>query len=234
MIAGGVESMSRAPFVCPKPTAAFARNVADLRHRPRVAVRQPADEGAYGVDSMGETAENVAERFDISRADQDAFALRSQQRAVAAQAAGRFAEEIVPVPVSAAARRDPVVVDNDEHPRATTPRRRSPSCHAVSQGRHGDGRQCVGRERRRLRAAASRRRRRRAPGLTPRARIGGAAVAGVRAAHDGHRPGAGDPEAAAATGVQSSDRLDRAERSVRGAGAGGHCASWACRTTRRA
>ena len=79
MIAGGVESMSRAPFVMAKATEAFSPHRRDLRHHHRLALRQPADEEAqYGVDSMPETGENVAEEFQISRADQDAFALRSQ------------------------------------------------------------------------------------------------------------------------------------------------------------
>ena len=115
-IAGGVESMSRAPFVMAKQTAAFGRNTElyDTTLGWRFVNRKLEEQ--YGIDSMAETAENVAEQFGISREDQDAFALRSQQRAEAAIAAGVFAGEIVPVTVPQR-RGEPVVVDRDEHPR---------------------------------------------------------------------------------------------------------------------
>ncbi|HSN52975.1 MAG TPA: acetyl-CoA C-acyltransferase, partial [Woeseiaceae bacterium] len=115
-IAGGVESMSRAPFVMPKQTAAFGRN-AEI-HDTTLGWRfvNPRLEAQYGIDSMAQTAENVAVEFGISRADQDAFALRSQQRAEAAIAAGLFAAEIVAVAV-AEQRGEPAAVDSDEHPR---------------------------------------------------------------------------------------------------------------------
>uniref|UniRef100_UPI0035697678 thiolase family protein n=1 Tax=Shimia sp. TaxID=1954381 RepID=UPI0035697678 len=120
VIAGGVESMTRAPFVMPKAAAAFAR--ANEVHDTTIGWRfvNPAMKRQYGVDSMPETAENVAEDFQVSRADQDAFAFRSQERAAAAQANGRLAREIVPVTIPAR-RGDPVVVERDEHPRQTTP-----------------------------------------------------------------------------------------------------------------
>jgi acetyl-CoA acyltransferase len=115
-IAGGVESMSRAPFVLAKQTAAFGRN-AEL-HDTTLGWRfvNRKLEQQYGIDSMAETAENIADEFGISREDQDAFALRSQQRAEAAIASAVFAEEIVPVSVPQR-KGDPVVVDTDEHPR---------------------------------------------------------------------------------------------------------------------
>jgi 3-oxoadipyl-CoA thiolase len=115
-IAGGVESMSRAPFVMAKQTSAFGRNaeVYDTTLGWRFVNRKLEEQ--YGIDSMAETAENVADDFGISREDQDAFALRSQHRAEAAIASGVFAEEIVPVGVPQR-RGDPVVVDADEHPR---------------------------------------------------------------------------------------------------------------------
>lgn len=115
-LAGGVESMSRAPFVMPKQTAAFGRKaeIYDTTLGWRFVNR--ALERQYGIDSMAETAENVATDFAVSRADQDAFALRSQQRAEAAIAAGRFNDEIVPVTIPAR-RGEPVVVGVDEHPR---------------------------------------------------------------------------------------------------------------------
>ncbi|MGN6086222.1 3-oxoadipyl-CoA thiolase [Trinickia sp.] len=119
MIAGGVESMSRAPFVMGKAESAFSRaaKIEDTTIGWRFV--NPAMRTMYGVDSMPETAENVAFEFGIGREDQDAFALRSQQRAAAAQASGRFDEEIVPVTI-AQKKGDPVVVAKDEHPRATT------------------------------------------------------------------------------------------------------------------
>jgi 3-oxoadipyl-CoA thiolase len=117
-IAGGVESMSRAPFVMPKAEAAFQRTseVYDTTIGWRFV--NPIMKEQYGVDSMPETGENVAEQFCISRQDQDAFAFRSQQRAAKAQAAGVFAEEIVPVEVRG--KRGPAIVSVDEHPRADT------------------------------------------------------------------------------------------------------------------
>ena len=116
-IAGGVESMSRAPFVMPKQTAAFGRNaeIHDTTLGWRFVNRKL--EQQYGIDSMAETAENVADEFGVSREDQDAFALRSQHRAEAAAAAGVFAEEIVAVSVPQR-RGEPLIVDQDEHPRA--------------------------------------------------------------------------------------------------------------------
>ncbi len=119
MIAGGVESMSRAPFVMPKAEAAFSR--ANVVEDTTIGWRfiNPLMKAQYGVDSMPETAENVAEDFDISREDQDAFALRSQQKAVAAMASGRLAAEITPVSIPQR-RGDPRVVDTDEHPRPET------------------------------------------------------------------------------------------------------------------
>jgi acetyl-CoA acyltransferase len=117
ILAGGVESMSRAPFVIAKSTAPFDRNAEmyDTTLGWRFVNRKL--EQQYGVDSMAETAENVAVDYKISREDQDRFALRSQQRAAAAISAGRLAEEIVPVPV-AQRRGDAIPVDTDEHPRA--------------------------------------------------------------------------------------------------------------------
>lgn len=119
IVAGGVESMSRAPFVMPKAETAFARNneVFDTTIGWRFVNKMM--KAQYGVDSMPETAENVAEDFNINRADQDAFALRSQQRAGAAMASGRLAQEIVPVSIPQR-RGDPILVSEDEHPRPST------------------------------------------------------------------------------------------------------------------
>jgi acetyl-CoA acyltransferase len=118
-IAGGVESMSRAPFVMPKAESAFSRTNAVFDTTIGWRFVNPKMKAKYGVDAMPETAENVAADFKVSRADQDAFALRSQQRALAAQASGALAEEIVPVTL-AAKKGDPVVVSKDEHPRETS------------------------------------------------------------------------------------------------------------------
>jgi 3-oxoadipyl-CoA thiolase len=116
-IAGGVESMSRAPFVMGKQTTAFGRNtdLYDTTLGWRFVNRKLEEQ--YGVDSMAETAENVADDFDVSRDDQDAFALRSQQKAEAAIANGLFRDEIVPVTVPQR-KGDPLVIDTDEHPRS--------------------------------------------------------------------------------------------------------------------
>ena len=119
IIAGGVESMSRAPFVMPKAETAFARKneVFDTTIGWRFVNKMM--KAQYGVDSMPETAENVAKDFDVNRADQDAFALRSQQKAGAAMASGRLAQEIVPVSIPQR-RGDPILVSEDEHPRPST------------------------------------------------------------------------------------------------------------------
>ena len=118
VIAGGVECMSRAPFVMPKATSAFSRNAEIYDTTIGWRFVNPLMKKAHGVDSMPETSDNVAVDFEISRSDQDAFAYRSQMRAKRAQAAGRFAEEIVPVKI--AGRRETVSVSIDEHPRPET------------------------------------------------------------------------------------------------------------------
>jgi acetyl-CoA acyltransferase len=118
-VAGGVESMSRAPFVMGKATAAFSRDAQMYDTTIGWRFVNQLMKAQYGVDSMPETAENVAAQFAISREDQDAFALRSQQRTAAAQQAGRFDQEIVPVSIPQR-KGEPLVVDIDEHPRADT------------------------------------------------------------------------------------------------------------------
>ncbi len=178
VVAGGVESMSRAPFVLPKATAAFSR--ASEIHDTTIGWRfvNPLMEKMYGVDSMPETAENVAEEFGIGREDQDAFALRSQQRAARAIASGRLAREIVPVtmpqPKGAA-----LVVAADEHPRETTldklaalptPFRDGGSVTAGNASGVSDGAAALI-----LASEAAARRH----GLTPLARVLGGATAGV-------------------------------------------------------
>ncbi len=178
VIAGGAESMSRAPYVLSKPEAAFSRNQQLFDTTIGWRFVNPLMKQQYGIDSMPETGENVAAEFAISRTDQDAFALRSQQRALRAQADGLFAQEIVAVTLPAR-KGEPVVVDRDEHPRETslealaklaTPFRAGGTVTAGNASGVNDG-ACallIASER----AAAK-------YGLTPRARILGAAVAGI-------------------------------------------------------
>jgi len=178
VIAGGVESMSRAPYVLGKSPTAFGRDQQFFDTVIGWRFVNPLLKKQYGVDSMPETAENLAAHFGITRADQDAFALRSQQRALAAQQAGAFAAELVPVTI--AARKGPAtVVDRDEHPRATTlealaalptPFREGGSVTAGNASGVNDGACAV--------LVASERALGRY-GLQPRARVLGAATAGV-------------------------------------------------------
>ncbi|OCJ66477.1 3-oxoadipyl-CoA thiolase [Agrobacterium tumefaciens] len=119
MIAGGVESMSRAPFVIPKAESAFSRNAEIYDTTIGWRFINPQMKKQYGVDSMPETGDNVAVDFKVSREDQDAFAVRSQAKAAAAQENGRLDKEITPVTVPQR-KGDPVVVSRDEHPRATS------------------------------------------------------------------------------------------------------------------
>ena len=119
IIAGGSESMSRAPFVMSKATSAFDRNAEMYDTTIGWRFVNPKMKSAYGDDTMPSTGENVAQDFQISREDQDAFALRSQEKAAKAQANGRLAAEIVAVEIPQR-KGDPIVVDRDEHPRATT------------------------------------------------------------------------------------------------------------------
>ena len=184
--------MSRAPFVMAKATSAFDRNAEMYDTTIGWRFVNPKMKDAYGDDTMPSTGENVAQEFQVSRDDQDAFALRSQEKAAAAQANGRLAAEIVAVEIPQR-KGDPLVVDKDEHPRATTLEALAKLKPIVRAGRHRHRRQRVGRQRRRgrdhhrlrgsgeaqrpdaARPGARRRRRRRA------------------AAHHGHRPGARRP-----------------------------------------
>jgi len=178
VIAGGVESMSRAPYVLSKADAAYGRNqqLYDTTIGWRFVNSLLKDQ--YGADSMPETGENVAADFEVSRADQDAFALRSQQRALAAQASGVLAEEIVPVTLPVR-KGEPVIVARDEHPRETslealarlpTPFRAGGTVTAGNASGVNDG-ACA------LLIASERAARQYS--LKPMARIAGAAVAGV-------------------------------------------------------
>ncbi|TIP50964.1 MAG: 3-oxoadipyl-CoA thiolase [Mesorhizobium sp.] len=179
MIAGGVESMSRAPFVMPKADTAFSRNAEIYDTTIGWRFVNPLMKKQYGVDSMPETGENVAEDFSVTRADQDAFAVRSQDKAVAAQESGRLAKEITPVTIPQR-KGDAIVVSKDEHPRAgttietlaklPTPFRQGGTVTAGNASGVNDGAAAliIASE-----AAAKKH------GLTPIARILGGAVAGV-------------------------------------------------------
>jgi 3-oxoadipyl-CoA thiolase len=119
VIAGGSESMSRAPFVMPKAQSAFSRNAEIYDTTIGWRFVNPRMKDSYGDDTMPSTAENVAKEYQIAREDQDAFALRSQERTAEAQSSGRLAAEIVPVEI-AQRTGDPVMVQRDEHPRVTS------------------------------------------------------------------------------------------------------------------
>ena len=205
IIAGGVESMSRAPFVMGKAETAFDRR-ADI-HDSTIGWRfvNKLMKQRYGVDSMPETAENVAIEFDVSRADQDAFAVRSQERAAAAAASGRLAVEIAPVAIPQR-KGDPVVVAEDEHPRPgtseeslarlPTPFRDGGTVTAGNASGVNDGAAAliIASE-----AAATRH------GLTPRARIAAMATAGVAPRIMGFGPAPAAAKLLARTGVDLGD-----------------------------
>ncbi|MCO6049259.1 3-oxoadipyl-CoA thiolase [Mesorhizobium sp. RP14(2022)] len=204
MIAGGVESMSRAPFVMPKAESAFSRH-AEI-HDTTIGWRfvNPLMKAQYGVDSMPETGENVAADFQISREDQDVFALRSQEKAAEAQGNGRLAREIVAVTI-AQRKGDPKVVDRDEHPRATTlealaklptPFRESGTVTAGNASGVNDGAAAliIASE-----AAAKRH------GLTPIARLLGGATAGVAPRIMGFGPAPASKKLMARLNLKQSD-----------------------------
>ncbi|GGB94829.1 acetyl-CoA acetyltransferase [Novosphingobium endophyticum] len=204
LIAGGVESMSRAPFVMPKATSAFSR-ICDL-YDTTIGWRfiNPEMEARHGVDSMPETAENVAREFGVSREDQDRFALRSQEKAAAAQVNGRLAAEICPVSVPQR-KGDPLKVDRDEHPRPT-------SLEALSRLKpitRADGTVTAGNSSGVNDGAAAliiaSQEAARAHGLTPRARIVGMAVAGVPPRIMGIGPAPATERLLASTGIALED-----------------------------
>ncbi|WP_252108280.1 MULTISPECIES: 3-oxoadipyl-CoA thiolase [unclassified Halomonas] len=207
LLAGGVESMSRAPFVMGKAEQAFSRqaNTFDTTIGWRFINR--ALKAQFGVDSMPETAENVAEQFGISREDQDAFALRSQQRTAAAMEAGRLREEIVPVEIPRR-KQEALIVDSDEHPRATTtaeqlaklptPFREGGSVTAGNASGVNDGACAV------LLASPEQAER---FGLKPRARVVGMATAGVEPRIMGFGPAPATRKVLAQTGL-TLDQMD--------------------------
>jgi acetyl-CoA acyltransferase len=203
-IAGGVESMSRAPFVMPKADTAFSRNAEIYDTTIGWRFVNPVLKAQYGIDSMPETGENVAEDFQVSREDQDAFALRSQMRASAAIANGRLAREIVPVSIPQR-KGDPVVVDRDEHPRETTldklaqlraPFRAGGTVTAGNASGVNDGAAAL------IIASEAGAR---ANGLTPLARIMGGAAAGVEPRIMGIGPIPATQKLCSRLGVQPGD-----------------------------
>ena len=206
MIAGGVESMSRAPFVMGKADSAFSRKAEIFDTTIGWRFVNPVLKKQYGIDSMPETAENVAEQFKVSREDQDAFAFRSQQKAGRALADGTFADEIVPVSVPRR-KQDPLIVRDDEHPRPQTSlealaklgtpfRREGGSVTAGNASGVNDG-ACallMGSE------AAARR-----WNLKPRARVLGMATAGVEPRIMGIGPAPATQKVLATTGLKLAD-----------------------------
>ncbi len=204
MIAGGVESMSRAPFVMPKAETAFSRNAEIYDTTIGWRFINPLMKAQYGVESMPETGENVAEDFAISREDQDAFALRSQAKAAAAQANGRLAAEITTVTLPQR-KGDAIVVDRDEHPRATTmealaklgtPFRVGGSVTAGNASGVNDGAAALI-----LASAAAAR----TYGLTPIARVLGGATAGVEPRIMGFGPAPASQKLMARLGFGQAD-----------------------------
>ncbi len=187
-VAGGVESMTRAPFVLGKADSAFSRNMNMYDTTLGWRFVNPRLAAMHHPYSMGETGENVAERYKVSRQDQDAYALRSHQRAVAAQRDGRFAEEVVPVPVPQKKGED-VLVTMDEHPRADTSLEKLAALKPVFRK---DGTVTAGNSAGINDGAAAlllmSRSRAEALGLRPRARIITSAVAGVDPAYMGLGP----------------------------------------------
>ncbi|WEK52190.1 MAG: 3-oxoadipyl-CoA thiolase [Candidatus Kaistia colombiensis] len=204
VIAGGVESMSRAPFVMPKAETAFSRNAEIYDTTIGWRFINPLMKAQYGVDSMPETGENVAEDFSVSREDQDRFALSSQAKAAAAQANGRLAREIAPVTIPQR-KGDPVVVDRDEHPRATTiealaklptPFRKGGTVTAGNASGVNDGAAALI-----LASAAAARKH----GLTPIARVLGGAAAGVPPRIMGIGPAPASKKLMARLGLAAAD-----------------------------
>jgi acetyl-CoA acyltransferase len=205
VIAGGVESMSRAPFVMPKADTAFSRKAEIFDTTIGWRFVNPLMKKQYGIDSMPETGENVAEQFQVSRADQDAFAARSQDKAVAAQENGRLAKEIVPVTIPQR-KGEAIVVDKDEHPRPgtsveklaklPTPFREGGTVTAGNASGVNDGAAAL------IVASEAAIRK---YGLTPIARVVGGAVAGVEPRIMGMGPAPASQKLCARLGMKPAD-----------------------------
>jgi acetyl-CoA acyltransferase len=202
-IAGGVESMSRAPFVMPKADSAFSRTNAVYDTTLGWRFVNPKMKAKHGVDQMPETAENVAIDFNVSRADQDAFALRSQQRALAAQASGALALEIVPVTVPSK-KGEPAVVSKDEHPRETTLEALAKLKPIVKEGGSVTAGNASGVNDGSCATLIASEEAAKKHGLTPRARILGMAAAGVAPRIMGIGPAPASKKLAARLGIPIS------------------------------
>ena len=204
VIAGGSESMSRAPFVMAKATSAFDRNAEMYDTTIGWRFVNPKMKGAYGDDTMPSTAENVAQEWQVSREDQDAFAVRSQDKAAAAQENGRFAAEIVPVSIPQR-KGEPVIVDRDEHPRKTSVEalgKLKPIVHAQGTVTAGNASGVNDGAAAMIVASEDAARRN---GLTPRARIVGGAVAGVEPRIMGIGPAPASQKLLARLGLSIAD-----------------------------
>jgi acetyl-CoA acyltransferase len=234
MIAGGVESMSRAPLVMGKAESAYSRSAAIYDTTIGWRFANPLMKKLYDTHSMPQTADNVAADFNISRADQDAFALRSQQLWATAQAAGRFADELIPVMIPRK-KGDPIVVDTDEHPRPDTTLGmlsqlkgiNGPDLSVTAGNASGvnDGACAL-----LIASAASAH----ANGLKPKARIVAMAVAGVAPRTMGFGPAPAVRKVLAKAGL-TLDQMDVIELNEAFAGKAWRCcATWACVTTMRA
>ena len=206
MIAGGVESMSRAPFVMGKAETAFSRSASIFDTTIGWRFVNKLMKAQYGIDSMPETAENVADQFGISREDQDKFAMASQEKAAAAQAAGVFDAEITPVQIPQR-KGDPLLVTKDEHPRQTSVEALAKLKGVVREGGSVTAGNASGVNDGSVAMLLASEEAARAHGLTPRARVVGMATAGVEPRIMGIGPAPASQKVLALTGL-SIDQMD--------------------------
>ena len=206
MIAGGVESMSRAPFVMGKAETAFSRSASIYDTTIGWRFVNNLMKAQYGIDSMPETAENVADQFGVSREDQDKFAMASQEKAAAAQAAGLFDAEITPVQIPQR-KGDPLLVTKDEHPRQTSVEALAKLKGVVREGGSVTAGNASGVNDGSVAMLLASEEAARAHGLTPRARVVGMATAGVEPRIMGIGPAPASQKVLALTGL-SIDQMD--------------------------
>ena len=206
IIAGGVESMSRAPFVMGKAESAFSRSAAIYDTTIGWRFVNKLMRAQHGVDSMPETAENVADQFGVSRQDQDKFAMASQEKAAAAQKAGVFAAEITPVQIPQR-KGDPVIVEHDEHPRLTSLEALSKLKGVVREGGSVTAGNASGVNDGSVAMFLASEQAAKSHGLTPRARVVGMATAGVEPRIMGIGPAPASQKVLALTGL-TLDQMD--------------------------
>lgn len=206
MIAGGVESMSRAPFVMGKADTAFSRSASIYDTTIGWRFVNKLMKAQYGVDAMPETAENVADQFGVSRADQDKFAMASQEKAAAAQAAGVFDAEIVPVHIPQR-KGDPVIVSKDEHPRQTSLEALAKLKGVVREGGSVTAGNASGVNDGAVAMLIANEQAAKQNGLVPRARVVGMATAGVEPRIMGIGPAPASEKVLALTGLKI-DQMD--------------------------